>query len=68
MLCKNPETEQKTKKPNLEQPTFYVNTLTKMLVVLHNFTSVQKCVDFHVPLLLLMSLSTFVSKHHLASK
>lgn len=48
MLCKNKQKKKKKKKlkkqnqPNLEQPTFYVNTLTKMLVVLHNPTSVQK--------------------------
>lgn len=37
MLCKNQKTRinPKQSQPNLEQPTFYVNTLTKMLVVLH---------------------------------
>lgn len=34
--------KQKNHHANLEQPTFYVNTLTKMLVVLRNSTSVQK--------------------------
>lgn len=40
MLCKKKKiyTPQKNQS-HLEQPTFYVNTLTKMLVVLHNSSS-----------------------------
>lgn len=47
LSCAKQKTKQKPPKQknhhaNLEQPTFYVNTLTKMLVVLRNSTSVQK--------------------------
>lgn len=41
MLCKKNPKAQKNNHTNLE-PTFYVNTLTKRLVVLRNSTSVQK--------------------------
>lgn len=54
MLCQKTKNKTKPKKqnnpqgdikPNLAQSTFYVNTLTKMSVVLCNSTSVQKCIQ-----------------------
>lgn len=51
MLCQKTNKTKKENNPqenirtNLAQSTFYVNTLTKMSVVLHNSTSVQKCMD-----------------------
>lgn len=41
MLCNTPQ-KNKNNQTYFEQSIFYVSTLTKMLVVLRNSTSVQK--------------------------
>lgn len=65
MLCKKTKTDNQT---NLEQPTFHVNTLTKMLVVRHNSTSVQNELASACRFCCYFVFRTFVSKHHLSLK
>lgn len=67
MLCKKTKTK-KDNQTNLGQPTFHVNTLTKMLVVLRDSTSVQNELTSVYRFCCYFVFSTFVSKHHLALK